>query len=370
MRIIQMSSVHFWRDARVFLKMSASVAAAGHEVHLVIPREEAGVETVDGVTVHALPLPTNRRERMFGTVGRVLDKAAELKGDLYQFHDPEFLLKAPRFQQRVGAPVLFDSHEDYRLQMQYKHWIPAWGRKPLGRVVGGVEDRTVGRLAGIVAATPSIAERFAWHPNCVVVQNFPVLDELRVPEAETGEREVGRFGYVGGLSVVRGAEQMVDALAEAGPGIRLDLGGPWTPESLRDRCAARPGWSQVDEQGYMSREQIAAMVRRVFAGLSLLHPVPSYLTAYSVKMFEYMAAGLPFVASDFPMWRSIVDDADCGLLADPLDPVAIGRAMRQLTDDPDAARAMGARGRVAVETKYNWGRELEKLLEFYTRLTS
>ncbi len=368
MRIVQMTSVHFWRDPRVFIKMSASVAEAGHEVHLVVPREDVGVETVDGVTVHGLPLPANRRDRMFGTVSRVLDTAAELKGDIYQFHDPEFLLRAPGFQDRVGAPVVFDSHEDYRLQMQYKIWIPAWGRAPLGHAVGWVEDRTVNRLAGVVVATPSIAERFEDHPACVVVQNFPVLNELVVSEADATDREVGRFGYVGGLSVVRGAEQMVDALPEAGEGVRLDLGGPWTPESLRDVCAEKAGWQQVDEQGFMSRDQIAVMFRRVFAGLSLLHPTPSYLTAYSVKMFEYMAGGLPFVASDFPMWRTIVDEAECGLLADPLDPVAIGRAMRQLTDDPEAARRMGANGRRAVETKYNWGNELKKLLAFYEKL--
>jgi glycosyltransferase involved in cell wall biosynthesis len=368
MRIVQMTSVHDWRDARVFLKMCAGVASAGHEVHLVVPRDTVGVETIDGVVIHGLPRPANRRDRMFGTIGRVLETAAGLKGDIYQFHDPEFLLRAPGFQDRVGVPVIFDSHEDYRLQMQYKIWLPKWSRRSVGHAVGLIEDRTVNRLAGVIAATPSIAERFRHHPACVVVQNFPVLEELRVPESECGQREVGRFGYVGGLSVVRGAEQMIDALPVAGKDVRLDLGGPWTPPSLREACAAKQGWQQVDELGYMNRDQIATMFRRVFAGLSLLHPTPSYLTAYSVKMFEYMAGGLPFIASDFPMWRGIVDDAECGLLANPLDPVAIGKAMRQLTDDPDAAMRMGENGRRAVEEKYNWGREQEKLLTFYGTL--
>jgi hypothetical protein len=112
------------------------------------------------------------------------------------------------------------------------------------------------------------------------------------------------------------------------------------------------------------------MVRRIFAGLTLLHPVESYLTAYSVKMFEYMAAGLPFVASDFPLWRRIVEEADCGLLADPLDTAAIAAAMRRLTADPAEARRLGANGRRAVETTYNWEREREKLLAFYARLTA
>lgn len=368
MRIIQMTSVHIWHDTRVFHKMCASVAAAGHEVHLVVPKDDPGVETVDGVVVHGLPKPRNRRERWLTTVDRVLDTAAELQGDLYQFHDPEFLPKAPGFQKRVGAPVVFDSHEDYRLQMMYKPYLPAAVRPFVGKAVGWVEDRNIGRIAGVIAATPSIAERFAQHPACVVVQNFPIHNKLMMAEEETRDRDPARFGYVGGLAVVRGALDMVDALPAAGPDIRLDLGGNWQPASLRDACVRRPGWAQVDELGYLDFDQIRDMFRRVGAGLSLLHPVQSYLTAYSVKMFEYMAAGLPFVASDFPMWRSIVDDVGCGVLADPRDPVAIGMAMRRLTDDPDEARRMGERGRRAVEQKYNWANELAKLLAFYEEL--
>ena len=112
------------------------------------------------------------------------------------------------------------------------------------------------------------------------------------------------------------------------------------------------------------------MFGRISMGLSVLHPTQSYLTAYSVKMFEYMAAGLPVVVSDFPLWRSIVEAADCGLLADPLNPEAIGQAMRQLADNPEEAVAMGKRGRQAIEDRFNWEKELEKLLPFYERLIS
>lgn len=368
MRIVQMTSVHHSHDVRVFYKMSASVASAGHEVHLVVPKPRPGIEIIDGVVVHGLPLPANRLDRMYRTVNRVLNVAGDLGGDLYQFHDPEFLRNAVSFQEKVGVPVVYDSHEDYRFQMKYKGWLPPWSRTTVGDSLGWFEDRTVRRLAGVIAATPSIAERFSEHPDCVVIQNFPFLKKMQKGKAEDPQRMVGRFGYVGGLSHVRGAKQMIDALAEAGSDVSLELGGHWYPLSLREICADSPGWRQVNELGYVNRGQLAEMFRRVFAGLALLHPVQSYLTAYSTKMFEYMAEGLPVIASDFPLWRSIIDDAECGLLADPLDPVAIGRAMRELTDDPDAARRMGANGRRVVETTYNWDREQEKLLAFYQRL--
>jgi glycosyltransferase involved in cell wall biosynthesis len=286
--------------------MCASVVAAGHEVHLVVPTGKPETQIVDGVIVHGLSLPSNRIERIYRTVSQVLNVAAELQGDLYQFHDPEFLRVSVDFQQKTGAPVVYDSHEDYRLQMLYKSWLPRWSRRLVAASVGRIEDRAVCKLAGVIAATPSIAERFGDHPACVVIQNFPITANTNVSGAEFENRVVGRFGYVGSLSIVRGAKEMIDAIAEAGPDVSLELGGAWQPAELREVCVARRGWRQVIERGYLERDEVYSMFGRVFAGLTLLHPVDSYLTAYSTKMFEYMSVGLPVIASDFPLWRRIV----------------------------------------------------------------
>jgi glycosyltransferase involved in cell wall biosynthesis len=81
-----------------------------------------------------------------------------------------------------------------------------------------------------------------------------------------------------------------------------------------------------------------------------------------------MAAGLPVLASDFPLWRALIEEARCGLTVDPLDPRTIAAAIVTLLDDPEAAEAMGARGRRAVEATYNWSTERTKLLELYASL--
>lgn len=85
-------------------------------------------------------------------------------------------------------------------------------------------------------------------------------------------------------------------------------------------------------------------------------------------MFEYMSASLPVIASDFPLWRRIIDGAGCGLLVDPLNSEAIVEAMRWILDHPTEAEAMGMRGRQAVERTYNGDAEAEKLLNLYKKL--
>jgi glycosyltransferase involved in cell wall biosynthesis len=78
-----------------------------------------------------------------------------------------------------------------------------------------------------------------------------------------------------------------------------------------------------------------------------------------------MSAGLPVLASDFPLWREIIDDAKCGLLVDPLNVKQIADAICYLLDNPEEAEEMGRNGYKAVHEKYNWISEIEKLNGFY-----
>jgi glycosyltransferase involved in cell wall biosynthesis len=85
-------------------------------------------------------------------------------------------------------------------------------------------------------------------------------------------------------------------------------------------------------------------------------------------LFEYMAAGLPVIASNFPLWKEIVTGIGCGVLVDPLKPTEIADAIEYLLTHPAEAEQMGIRGREAVERKFNWECEQHKLLQFYESL--
>ena len=126
-----------------------------------------------------------------------------------------------------------------------------------------------------------------------------------------------------------------------------------------------PEWAIVTFEGWVARGQVAAILADGRAGLVVLKPVPHEMVTLPIKLFEYMAAGMPVIASDFPLWREIVEQAQCGLLVNPTQVEDLVKAMQWILDDPAEAQAMGARGRRAVVETYNWDFEAVKLIDCY-----
>jgi glycosyltransferase involved in cell wall biosynthesis len=371
MRICHVTSVHNWDDPRVYHKMCRSLAEFGHDVHLVAANKGSVTpDPTSRVQVHLVDSSNNRAGRMLWTTRAVMNRARELKADIYHFHDPELLPGAAKFQHQVGAPVIYDAHEDYRVHMMAKPWLPRPLHGIAGRAVGFFEDRIAFQLAGVVSATRHIARRFERHSHSIVVHNFPRIDEFGDLDFHT-ERRVGSFVYLGDIVATRGIHQMISAVCAAGRQARLHLAGRgWWPSTLRDDCSKQPGWAQVVELGYLGRQDVAKTLSKAQAGLAILHPLENYVRSYPVKIFEYMAAALPVIASDFSTWREFLVPNRCGLLLDPFDTGAIAKAMTWIIEHPEEAAAMGKRGRATVLSGYTWQGEAMKLLQLYEDLTS
>jgi glycosyltransferase involved in cell wall biosynthesis len=364
-KIRHVTTVHTIRDPRIFHKQCRSLAALGYDVGLIACHDRD--ETIDGVRIVALDRPKGRLDRMARIGWAAFRAAAAERADAYHLHDPELLWVGALLKLR-GRHVIYDVHEDVPKQIMSKHWIPGRLRPLVSRAFALVERLSARIVDGIVAATPSIARKFD-ERTTVVVQNFPEAAFARdgggpAPPAERPDA----FVYTGGLMVIQGVREMAQAFDLLPAGMTGTIAGTFHPPELEAEIAAMPGWRRVRFLGQVPRSEIVGAMDRARVGIVLNHPTPNYVDAYSTKMFEYMARGLPVVCSNFPLWADIVGDAECGIPVDPTDAAAIAAAIRSLNEDPDRARRLGENGRRAVAERYNWEAELGKLEALYRRV--
>lgn len=371
-KIAHLTSVHSATDPRIFKKECRSLAQAGF--HVTCVGSHSADTVIDQVQIKSLKEERGRLARMTATVWEVYREAVRLNADVYHFHDPELIPVGLLLRAR-GKHVIYDLHEDVPKDILAKRYLPAWSRKPLSWIVDKVEQTACRRFSALVTVTPSIAERFrSVNGKIVVVYNYPHARELirDIPPHSWKSRR-SSVAYVGGNMSIHGIREMVKAMSLLSPGVTatLEIAGRHLPgEPSPEELAGLPGWSRVHHHGHQDQRKIFEILHHVRAGLLVYHPVPNAFESLPQKLFEYMGAGLPVIASDFPLWRRILGDAGCGIFVDPMDPRDIARAIEYVMANPAQAEEMGRRGRAAVMERYNWDVQAEKLVKLYTELVS
>ncbi|MCO5215747.1 MAG: glycosyltransferase family 4 protein [Thermomicrobiales bacterium] len=362
-QITHLSNVHPADDTRIFHKECTSLAKAGYAVTLIARKPRAQI-FAGGVRIVEHHPPTPRLLRM--TVGSfgLLKLALNNPSDLYHFHDPE-LIPVGFILKLLGKRVVYDVHEDIPAQLLTKPWLPAVVRPIASRMIQGVNWVSNRVFDGIVVARADAAEDFHG-TNVVLVQNYALLSEFAALQAP-GTRSIpdpNKVIYFGGVTVHRGLRQMISAIEilSRRREITLALVGPLQPPSLIQEIDASPARAHIDYQPWASREEMPSILSSASVGLVFFQPIPNHVTSYPNKLFEYMAAGLPIIGSDFPYWKQFIDDIDSGIRVNPTDSEAIADAIENLLDNPEKTREMGEAGMRAVHERFNWDSEFRILL--------
>jgi glycosyltransferase involved in cell wall biosynthesis len=361
-----LTSVHPIGDNRIFYRECKGLADVGHDVAIIVGHHSTG--SVAGVTVIGVGVPHNRVDRATRLVWKVFRAARRERAEIYHFHDPE-LIWAGLLLKLLGHRVVYDVHEDAPKQIMNKYWIPWWAKWALATGTKTMERLAGVAFDGIVAATPSIAERFP-PGKTVVVQNFPRLAAARArDDVPDFHQRPHAFAYTGGLVADQGVRQIAASAAL----LPSDLGdaivaGSFDDDALEREVRASEGWKRIRYLGWVTPDEVLDAICSARCGLVIDHPISNYLESYSTKMFEYMACGVPVVCSDFPFWQRLIAEADCGVTVDPMDPQAVVKVVEALCRHPEEARRLGENGRRAILEHCNWETEFAKLEELYARI--
>lgn len=355
MKVCHFTSAHDTSDDRIFLKECRSLQKAGHEVFLV---GRGSSSRCSGIRVIGCGEPKGRMDRFLFFSKKVYHRALELNCEVYHFHDPDLLRYAEKLKRR-GKKVIFDSHEDIPAQILDKEWIPVLFRKFIAVGYKRYETHVVKKLDAVIAATPYIAKKFRGRAKKVtVVNNYPILNDIQFHPKPFEEKEA-IVCYVGGVSEARGEKIMLEAMKKVDG--KLIIAGHHKKERIVDGGV-------VEYIGQVDRKTVNQVYGQAVVGLVILKSCKNYINSQPVKMYEYMAAGLPVIYSNFPAWKKMINRIGAGISVDPEKTEEVTDAIKYLLSNRKKAQEMGQKGRRVVEYRFSWNSEEKKLNQLYAEL--
>ena len=379
-RVVMLLLNPYTHDSRVE-KEAATLVDAGYRVTILalaahgLPQREIR----DGVSVIRVRRPNWPPLLRFFIVRRRMARLLRAsRPDVVHAHDTETLDIAGGVARDLGVPIVYDAHELWleRVRRDRTAVYAALTRWYFGRV----ERRYVPRASGWITVSAPIADhlRRAYDlPEVLVLPNYPLADDdaaeprdLRgLPGAERIPVGAPIVLFIGNATEGRGIEPLVAAVA-AIPGAHLVLLGAGDQEAFVDEVARRHGVAErVHATPRVPPDHVVSYAASATVGVSPIPPASlSYRYSLPNKLFQYMQAGLPVVASDFPQVREVVGTTGAGITVDPRDAVALADAIRTYLSDQPRRAADGGRGRDAVRERFNWSKVAGGLVELYRRV--
>ena len=348
---------------RIFFKECTALHNANFNVFLMVS-DGLGYDVKNGIHIISLfEKKHGRLPRMIKSYFTMLKKALLLNADIYHIHDPELIPIAIKLKS-LNKKVIYDIHEDMPPDILSKYWIPFSLRKIVSLLFENYEKSRSKYFDALITATPFIKKRVEiYNSKTFNINNFPIMKEFDIIKLNQVKNQIC---YIGAMTKVRGLLELLDALSycNAQSALAGNIMGPGFESELKKH----KNWVKVLYSGYADRKTVHDILAKSNVGVVLLHPIVNHVNALPTKIFEYMAAGIPVVASNFPYWIELLGHRNCAVFVDPLKPEEIGAAIDDLVQDPEKAKQMGMNGKLAVQSCFNWEQEEVKLLEVYRRL--
>ena len=281
-----------------------------------------------------------------------------------------------------GTKIVYDAYEMYSID--FSNYVPYFS-EVLKKIIEFFENKLT-MLTDCIITIDSVnnflANRYRrFNKNVCVLYNVPdsepKIDLEKFRKLQEKYKGVKLLIYVGGINKSKGFRKALEALIlvkKQISNVKLLLIGSLDNASEKDSLEyIRTNGIEKDVEiiPWLPYGQMFRYLKIAHIGLALYQPVGHFLLVSrgnGRKFFTYMQAGLPVVGPDFGEIGLVVKEEKCGILVDTTDPREIANAIIYLLEHPEEAKAMGERGKKAVEEKYNWEIEKSKLIKLYKSL--
>lgn len=373
MKIFVMTSVHRWDDTRIFFRQASSLAQRYTvELHAPAPFK---YKVINGIKVFGLPRWKKETDRI-KLWWILFMRALRSDATAFHFHDPELLPLGLLLKILTRKKVVYDVHEHYLNDILDKQWIPKCLRRLTSGIFDFFERISVPRFDAVIYTTPIVGERYlSLSQRAISIENYPMLSIFNNSGPARPPIISNDIIYLGRVLYVRGVEEVIRSwpkVVQEFPDARFLIIGDIVPESYEKHLKQVVDELHIQQNvifcGFVNYDEAAKYLAGALAGVVTFLPYKNNMSCLPNKLFEYMASGIPVIASDFDLYREVIESSECGLLVDPSNTSQLAEAVVYLLGNKREAQKMGRNGRKAFHDRYNWEREEHKLFETYEEL--
>jgi len=362
-----------WRDFRPYDIQAPALIDAGYVViYASNAEEEVAERDFDWMLLDKKECKLARRIGALSLYRKVL----QARPDIVQLCSLEQLPLGIVLAWLGKCKVVYDCREDMASALyERRNRYPVLIRKMIFKMVRIIEGLADRYFDGVITADPGVYELFDQMPKerKLICYNAALLKQFPNIYPALGLREF-ELVVLGSMSSHRsGTQDVLDAmniLHSNGHKVKLLLIG--APENemvdeIQNRIDSYGLQAYVHCTGLLSHSDVQSELIKAKIGIVSLHDYPKFHRNIACKAFEYMACGMPTIASDLPPQRLFLDDS-VALFYPPGDVGALAENILSLIRDEASMGQMGNLARKLVDKEWNGDREQSKLKDFYGRL--
>ena len=369
-KVCHIISGYYRIDARVFQRQCKSLQKHNFEVS-VLTNDGEPEEIIEGIPFYSCNKVYNSRiKTLFVASKQFYKKAKIIDADVYQLHSPELLPLGMKLK-RLGKKVIYDAHEHMPMHILEKDWIPKPIRIPLSKCVKWYMEYTLPRFDFVIPPHSHVVSDLKNKvKNIELIANFPLVKKINNFSFEEYSNRENIICYTGTVYPYSNQQLLANALQRFS-NLKYDIAGYIDSELLKElESIISP--SKFKFHGRISFNKLHDFYNNSTIGyvlydykLNLGYKLGSYGTN---KIFEYMEEGLPFICTDYTLWKEICDHHHCGIYVPPGDQQKLEEALSFLIENKEEAYKMGQNGKQAVKKIFNWASEESKYIKIFNSI--
>ncbi len=390
-KICFLADKHSLFDDRIYWKMAVPLKLKGFDVsyYLIGEKTQKGI-TKEGINYEMFELKTFSKFKFLNYILKRINPlnnfkklfkiSKKLNADIYHIHGlwmNKIGVKLKNLQQK---PIVFyDAREPY--SEDYKSYLKSNNKLKnliinlFADYINKWEKNKAKNYDLIISNENHVRDLFRKKLGKHKAETlFNFTDNYNKFENKSLNSKTYDFIYLGTITEQRGILKIIESVnisKKKHQNIKVAIVGKYSPinfkEKLQQYITTNNLINNVTLFDPIPYTKVSDFYNDSKVGIVIWQPLNTFKICMPIKVFEYMAFGLPIIGSNFGHIKSYIEKDNSGIVVDATNPKEIALAMNELLEDEDKLKLFSENGRKATLKKYKWDFEFDRLVGFYTK---